>query len=110
MPRKIVVTYVNVKLFEIRIDRSLPLGSFTSRVATREWQAHHYTSGRCGYRPACAGECPFNSDAGPYVGYYSSVNTHCFHVNFTVETVSTLPASWVVKSEEANLGSVSTSV
>ena len=38
MPRKIVVTYVNVKLFEIRIDRSLPLGSFTSRVATRERQ------------------------------------------------------------------------
>jgi hypothetical protein len=53
---------------------------------------------------------PFNSDAGPYVGYYSSVNTTCFHVNFSVETVSTLPASWVVKGKKANLGSVSTSV
>jgi hypothetical protein len=38
MPRKIVVTCVSVKFFKIRIDRSLPLGSFTSRVATRERQ------------------------------------------------------------------------
>jgi len=41
-----------------------------------------------------------------YIGYYLSDNANCFLIYFSVERISTLPASWVsTTNEKYNLGS-----